>query len=89
MLTRNEKNFAKQEIRKCVRRIQEKFRECEDTLPMDGDETENLAELFLIELDYVNGNITSSEYDDRFRELDMPTYVINPNESGGRNRRDG
>jgi hypothetical protein len=32
--------------------------------PLDGDQTEELAELFLLELNYQNGNITSKEYDE-------------------------
>jgi len=31
--------------------------------PMDGDQTEDLAELFLLELNYQNGNLTPEEYE--------------------------
>lgn len=37
--------------------------------PLDGDQTEVLAEMFNIELDFQNGNITKEEYEDRLIKL--------------------
>jgi len=39
--------------------------------PLDGDQTEVLAEMFSIELDFQNGNITSKEYNERYSKLNM------------------
>jgi hypothetical protein len=37
--------------------------------PLDGDQTENVAELFLLELNYQHGNITSKEYEQGINTL--------------------
>lgn len=36
--------------------------------PLDGDETEEMACLFHIELDYQSGNITAKEYEERLKK---------------------
>ena len=41
--------------------------------PLDGDMTELLSQVFYIELDYLNGNITEEEYGD---EMDNITKEI-------------
>ena len=45
--------------------VAEPFRE-----PLDGDETEWIAKLFNVELDYHNGNLTWDEFEDKVKELD-------------------
>ena len=88
MLTKNELYFAKVEIRKCARKVHTKINEHSEGEPMDGDETAKLADYLLIELDWLNGNITNSEYDERLRKINLPTYYVNGNEAGGRKKRD-
>lgn len=39
------------------------------TEPLDGDETEMLSKLFLLELNKVSGNITDIEYNSRFDRI--------------------
>ena len=37
--------------------------------PLDGDGTENIAKLFLLELDILNGNITNQEYERKLKKI--------------------
>ena len=43
--------------------------EKDDYEPLDGDETENIAKLFLLELDILNGNITNREYEKKLAKI--------------------
>ena len=36
---------------------------------LDGDRTENIAKLFLLELDILNGNITLKEYEKKIAKI--------------------
>ena len=41
----------------------------DDYEPLDGDGTENIAKLFLLELDILNGNITNPEYKRKLKKI--------------------
>jgi len=43
----------------------------DDPEPMDGDETERLGKIFLAQLDWVQGNITHHELEQKFFDLDV------------------
>ncbi|MCK5475730.1 MAG: hypothetical protein KAI71_04085 [Candidatus Pacebacteria bacterium] len=53
-----------------INMVYKNFEENEDDYePLDGDGTENIAELFLLELDILNGNITQREYEEKLAKL--------------------
>ena len=41
---------------------------------LDGDKTENIAKLFLLELDILNGNITSREYERKLARINKFSF---------------
>ena len=41
----------------------------DDYEPLDGDKTEDIAKLFLLELDILNGNITHREYEKKLAKI--------------------
>ncbi len=49
------------EVRESVEELQKSLMEMNEGEPLDGDETEYLAKVFLYELDYVNGNLSKDE----------------------------
>jgi len=55
-------NKYKKIIEKCVKEIVKA-----DKDPLDGDQTEEMACFFHIELDYCSGNLTEEEYEERLK----------------------
>ena len=51
-----------------INRIYKNF-EKDDYEPLDGDGTEDIAKLFLLELDILNGNITRREYEKKLAKI--------------------
>ena len=49
------------EVREAVEDLQTALMEMNDSEPLDGDETEYLAKVFLYELNYANGNLSKDE----------------------------
>ncbi len=51
-----------------INRIYKNF-EKDDYEWLDGDKTEDIAKLFLLELDILNGNITDREYEKKLAKI--------------------
>jgi len=63
VLNVHERAYIRTEIIRLVGRLAHKVTRDEE--PLDGDETEAISIFFLAELDYIMGNITEEERDDR------------------------
>jgi hypothetical protein len=69
MLNERERAYVRLELIRLVGRLADKL--TRDREPLDGDDTEDIARFFQLELDYTMGNITTDEWENERRKTSL------------------